>query len=48
MKLELDIKSCFLESNLWIMAELQEQHAIRAQTLPGDRLFTGKGVENVF
>lgn len=29
--LVLEIKSCFLETNPWIMAELQEQHTIRAQ-----------------
>lgn len=46
--LVVEIKSCFLETNPWIMAELQEQHTIRAQKIPGDELFTGEGVENVF
>lgn len=30
------------------MAELQKQHTISTQKIPGDKLFRGKGVENVF
>lgn len=48
VNLVLEIKSCFSESNPWIMVELKEQHTIWAQKIPGDKLFTGKGVENVF
>lgn len=30
------------------MAELQKQHTISTQKIPGDKLFRGKEVENVF